>query len=73
MNNKNKGDIKMKKYIAIIDNGRDYCEMAFNSDYRANSKGNTDDALSTYRRAYGRNFFNKGVSVSDVRLAKDYE
>ena len=34
----------MKTYLLTYDNGRDYLQMEFSSDFRLNSKGNRADA-----------------------------
>ena len=34
----------MRTYLLTYDNGRDYLQMEFSSDFRLNSKGNKADA-----------------------------
>ena len=44
----------MRKYLATFDNGHDYCSIEFESDYRAGSKKNAEDAKSELWRKNGR-------------------
>lgn len=43
----------MRKYRATIDNGRDYFEVEFYSEYRANSRQNIDDLKKELKVRYG--------------------
>lgn len=44
----NKGGVNMRKYICHCDNGHDYYEFEFCSEYRAKSKKNIEDAKSEH-------------------------
>jgi hypothetical protein len=43
----------MRKYLATFDNGHDYCSVEFESDYRAGSKMNEEDAKNELWRKLG--------------------
>lgn len=47
----------MRKYLAVFDDGHDYISVEFDSEYRAKSKLNEEDAykaLKKYSKRYGR-------------------
>lgn len=50
----------MRKYRAIVDDGRDYFEVEFYSEYRANSQKNLEDArqelIKKYRYKHAKNW-----------------
>lgn len=43
-----------RKYWASFDNGHDYFSLEFESEYRAGSKANKEDAMKELRRKYGK-------------------
>lgn len=43
----------MKKYRAIYDDGHDYGEFEYWSEYRRNSKKHKEDMIQTYKDKYG--------------------
>ena len=55
----------MRRYMAFADTGRDFIEFVFNSEHRANSKGNYEDAIRAYRRMYG--YYNKNIKIKNTR------
>ena len=44
---------KYRKYIVFYDDGHDFGELVFYSDYRANSRNNLWDARKALIKAYG--------------------
>ncbi len=44
----------MRKYVALIDTGRTYENIEFFSEYRANSKKNSEDLRGHLLRTKGR-------------------
>ena len=44
-------------YRAYADTGRDYVTFLFESEYRANSRKNLDDARHAYFMAHGHSIF----------------
>ena len=47
----------MRKYRAIYDDGHDYGEFEYYSEYRRNSKKNKEDMNKTFKNKYGYNRF----------------
>lgn len=45
--------MKEREYIAYTDDGHDFGEFLFNSEHRANSKANKEDARKEAIRKYG--------------------
>lgn len=43
----------MRKYRASYDDGHDYGEFEYYSDYRRNSKKNNEDMIEEFKKAYG--------------------
>ena len=43
----------MRKYLATFDNGHDYFEVEFESEHRAGSKANAEDARYTMKQKHG--------------------
>lgn len=43
----------MRKYLATFDNGHDYFEVEFESEHRAGSKANAEDARWAMKQKYG--------------------
>lgn len=44
---------RMRKYLAVYDDGHDFGEFEYYSGHRANSKANLEDAIKEYKRVYG--------------------
>ena len=49
----------MKHYIAFYDDGHDYGEFEYVSDYRNGSKANMRDAKEEFRRKFGSRLLQK--------------
>lgn len=47
--------------------GPQYTEFTYYSSHRANSKANTEDAITQYRRIYGRS--PRNITLLDTRLS----
>lgn len=43
----------MRNYIATIDNGHEFSEIEYTSDYRNESKGNLQDCKDELERRFG--------------------
>lgn len=59
----------MRKYIATFDNGHDYFTVEFESEHRAGSKANAEDAKYALRRKHGYGFFR----VATLKSVSRYE
>lgn len=55
-----------RKYILIYDTGHDYGEMEFDSQFRANSKNNIQDAKNAMRLKKGKIF-----KIEQIHLIKE--
>lgn len=56
----------MRKYILIYDTQHSYGEMTFNSEYRANSKKNIEDAKNEMKLKKGKIF-----EIEQIYLIKE--
>lgn len=59
-----------RQYLAHADNGHDYIEFTFWSGYRANSKGNKQDAKAEYHHKHGYGI--KIISTERIPGNTDY-
>ena len=55
-----------RKYMLIYDTGHSYGEMTFNSEYRANSKKNIEDAKNEMKLKKGKIF-----EIEQIYLIKE--
>ena len=58
-----------RHYTAFCDDGYNYFEFDFNSQYKAKSKANKNEALATYRQKYG---YSRKFEILYTALNKDY-
>lgn len=57
----------MRKYRALLDNGRDYLEIEYYSEYKANSRKNIDDLKKELKELYG---YKKAESLKIMQVNK---
>lgn len=48
-----------REYLAVLDNGNDYIEFKYYSEYRSDSKKNMEDLKEQYRTQYGHDAYEK--------------
>lgn len=53
------GNRMVRKYLAILDDGNNYIDFEYFSEYRNNSKMNMGDLKSDYFMRYGRKAYDK--------------
>lgn len=58
-------------YLAIYDDGHDYGEFEFDSEHRANSKANLDDAKKKAISKYGYKR-TKQINIIQVQIINDW-
>lgn len=62
---------RVRSYTAYCFDGHEYFYVDFESDCRANSKGNEKDLRDTYKRRYGFNDMRRGFRVLNVSRKVD--
>lgn len=53
----------MRKYRASYDDGHDYGEFEYYSDYRKNSKRNYEDMVNEFQKRYGYRRFKEIINI----------